>query len=769
MDKGKPTTQADKNRERLKAAREFQMNKKEQQINMMSDDQIVHDLKARGLPTFGTRQERVDRLKKAHGIVSSNNTPGSNQRPPAAAVPSESESEDEMEKKDLKGGKKDNVVDAVEKMKQAREERRLRNEEARREKAIRAAENEAAGRVVDVDFELMIEKARYREDIIAPHANPSKLKICICVRKRPLFKKEATKGEIDAVSVANPEVKVHECKLRVDGITKYVENHEFTFDNAFSDKEPTTEVYKYSIRPLIEFVLNEGIVTCFAYGQTGSGKTFTMKGIQDSVIEDMFLMAGEKYGHLGLRFYVGFFEIYGGRCYDLLNNKANLQILEDKNNEVQIQGLVEREAFSSEEMRKVIEYGNSTRTTHATVHNDTSSRSHAICQIILRGKDGVRFVGKLLLVDLAGSERAQDTQSNNRQRRLEGAEINKSLLALKECIRAMDANLKNGAANHVPFRASKLTLVLRDSFTNRNPNKTRIVMIACVSPGSTSADHTLNTLRYADRLKDRGITEHEVGLDYEEDEDFFEERKEGQVQQPPPAPKEAPQRPPAPSVPQKKPEPKPAPREEAKVKENKPAPAPAPAPVAAKDPRGNGGKPAAAGGEDGRRKGWGAPPPDKNAAMRVDMEKLPEREGIDDKESSSAEDDDKIVRENEDLKYMKETMKLDQPANKEANEFFDFHEKVNKIIEEQEQLFVTHMGAIKRDANLLTEESDLIANVQGMGEIEYDVDLYVQKLEEIIKKKLHMYNVLNKKLQKFKTLLKEEEEISSKVKSTFYY
>jgi kinesin family protein 2/24 len=71
------------------------------------------------------------------------------------------------------------------------------------------------------------------------------------------------------------------------------------------------------------------------------------------------------------------------------------------------------------------------------------------------------------------------------------------LLALKECIRAMDDK-----ADHVPFRASKLTLVLRDSFINKN-NKCKVVMIACISPGSSSADHSLNTLRYADRLKDR--------------------------------------------------------------------------------------------------------------------------------------------------------------------------------------------------------------------------------------------------------------------------
>ncbi len=100
-----------------------------------------------------------------------------------------------------------------------------------------------------------------------------------------------------------------------------------------------------------------------------------------------------------------------------------------------------------------------------------------------------------------GSERAQETQSNDRNRRAEGAEINKSLLALKECIRALDAK-KSGIDTHVPFRASKLTLVLRDSFVSKN-DKSKIIMIACVAPGITSANHTINTLRYSDRLKEK--------------------------------------------------------------------------------------------------------------------------------------------------------------------------------------------------------------------------------------------------------------------------
>jgi len=102
------------------------------------------------------------------------------------------------------------------------------------------------------------------------------------------------------------------------------------------------------------------------------------------------------------------------------------------------------------------------------------------------------------LVDLAGSERAADTMSDNRQRRLEGAEINKSLLALKECIRA----LCSGSNTHIPYRGSKLTMVLRDAFVG-NKDEKKIVMITCINPGHSSSEHTLNSLRYADRLKEK--------------------------------------------------------------------------------------------------------------------------------------------------------------------------------------------------------------------------------------------------------------------------
>ena len=104
---------------------------------------------------------------------------------------------------------------------------------------------------------------------------------------------------------------------------------------------------------------------------------------------------------------------------DLLNDKNVLNIMEDKSNNIQIHGIMEKTAKNSGELLEIMETANKVRTTHSTVANDTSSRSHSICQVMVRkgGKDS----GKLVLVDLAGSERAQDTQSNNRQRRMEGA------------------------------------------------------------------------------------------------------------------------------------------------------------------------------------------------------------------------------------------------------------------------------------------------------------------------------------------------------------
>lgn len=367
MDKKTPITQADKIKEKFKNQKDYQVLRKEQALESLSQEDVLQELKNKGLPTYGTNKERLDRLKKANGIAV---TEGS-------------------------GPKKGNVLNSIEAISKKREERRKKMEEEKIVREERKAENEALGKAGDLVFEGMIDQYRDQVPAQEPHIPSANLKICVCVRKRPIFPREESQGEIDAISCSNPRVLVHEPKFKVDGITKYLENHTFVFDNTFSESEDNITVYNYSLKSLCPFILSGGTVTCFAYGQTGSGKTFTMKGLQNMVIQDLY--AASK-----CTFYLSFFEIYGGRCFDLLNERSKLTILEDGNGNIKIQGLVEHSAANKDELIQMIEYGNSVRTTHSTTSNEDSSRSHAICQITLKDSKGMAK-GKLRLVDLAVS------------------------------------------------------------------------------------------------------------------------------------------------------------------------------------------------------------------------------------------------------------------------------------------------------------------------------------------------------------------------------
>ncbi|KAF7646160.1 hypothetical protein LDENG_00192070, partial [Lucifuga dentata] len=344
-------------------------------------------------------------------------------------------------------------------------------------------------------------------DLIEEH------RICVCVRARPLNKKELTAKDLDVITIPSKDVvMVHEPKQKVD-LTRFLENQTFRFDYAFDEHSTNEMVYRFTAQPLVETIFERGMATCFAYGQTGSGKTHTMggdfsgknqdcsKGIYALSARDVFLMLKKPaYKKLELQVFATFFEIYSGKVFDLLNRKAKLRVLEDGKQQVQVVGLHEREVKCTEDVLKLIEVGNSCRTSGQTSANAHSSRSHAVFQIILRRRGKVH--GKFSLIDLAGNERGADTSSADRQTRLEGAEINKSLLALKECIRALGRNKP-----HTPFRASKLTQVLRDSFIGEN---SRTCMIATISPGMASCENTLNTLRYANRVKEFGISPSDI-------------------------------------------------------------------------------------------------------------------------------------------------------------------------------------------------------------------------------------------------------------------
>ncbi|XP_051794621.1 kinesin-like protein KIF2A isoform X2 [Acanthochromis polyacanthus] len=428
--------------------------------------------------------------------------------PPPAIAPQPTLNQALMQQQNAR--RKSNCVKEVEKLQEKREKRRLQQQELREKRAQEVDVNLPNYEIMCMirDFRASLDyRPLTTNDLIEEH------RICVCVRARPLNKKELSVKDLDVITIPSKDVvMVHEPKQKVD-LTRYLENQTFRFDYAFDENSTNEMVYRFTAQPLVETIFERGMATCFAYGQTGSGKTHTMggdfsgknqdcsKGIYALSARDVFLMLKKpNYKKLDLQVFATFFEIYSGKVFDLLNRKAKLRVLEDGKQQVQVVGLQEREVKCTEDVLKLIEVGNSCRTSGQTSANAHSSRSHAVFQIILRRRG--KMHGKFSLIDLAGNERGADTSSADRQTRLEGAEINKSLLALKECIRALGRNKP-----HTPFRASKLTQVLRDSFIGEN---SRTCMIATISPGMASCENTLNTLRYANRVKEFGISPSDI-------------------------------------------------------------------------------------------------------------------------------------------------------------------------------------------------------------------------------------------------------------------
>lgn len=585
---------------------------------------------------------------------------------------------------------KKNTLAEIQRLQKERDERRRAMEQFKTDRAAEDQRNRDNGNPGDVDFQRMIRAFRSGE---APagekHYPPGDMKICICVRKRPISSKEVKRNDHDSVTCINPVVVVHDCKLKVDGISKYLDNTSFEVDHSFHEDDTTEDVYSFSVQPLVAFVAGGGRATVFAYGQTGSGKTYTMQGIQTHVVQDLFDLLGTQAQHARTRVFVSYFEIYGGRCQDLLNNRQRLNVREDGSGEVVVGDLEELEADGVDSLQAIVDTGNRNRTTHATESNDESSRSHAICQIALRAADSDRLIGRLSLIDLAGSERGADTKSHNRQRRLEGAEINKSLLALKECIRALDSN-----SSHVPYRASKLTLVLKDSFTRES---SRTVMIANVSPAASSADHTLNTLRYADRIKERTVGGQAAARANSKSPLPSAAHAPSNVS---PSPAGGPSQPAIP-----------------------PARAAAPATSAAhRTPSSSSSHPVA---ESKGLEGKARPPQSVFQSKQAkDPAPVPP--------PSTYEDD----------------------AREDAHD--DLHDStVQQIFEEEEALLNLHMNIIQENAELLTEEGRLLQKIQSDDN---DIDGYAARLESILERKQSLIAILQQKLSSFRLSLQQEEK-----------
>ncbi|KAJ4747336.1 Kinesin-like protein [Rhynchospora pubera] len=248
--------------------------------------------------------------------------------------------------------------------------------------------------------------------------------------------------------------------------------------------------------------------TVFAYGSTGSGKTYTMVGTtKDPGL--MVLSLNTIFDHIkkdkssdAFEVSCSYLEVYNEVIYDLLEKSSgHLELREDPQHGIVVAGLRSIKVHSADRILELLNLGNSRRKTESTEANATSSRSHAVLEITVKRKQKNQYGsqvlrGKLALVDLAGSERASETNSGGQKLR-DGANINKSLLALANCINALGKQHKKGLA-YVPYRNSKLTRILKDGLSGNS----QTVMVATISPADDQYHHTINTLKYADRAKE---------------------------------------------------------------------------------------------------------------------------------------------------------------------------------------------------------------------------------------------------------------------------
>lgn len=302
----------------------------------------------------------------------------------------------------------------------------------------------------------------------------------VCVRKRPIFDHELKEHEFDVVTCLEGRVVVHDARMQADMIQMYTNHHDFIFDGAFGEEAGNREVYEGTAARHVEAALKGENGTVMMYGQTGSGKTYTMRSIYEHASTDLFEQAG------ACHITVMFVELLGDTCFDMLNQGTPCSLATAADGAVHPFPSVEVHVSSAAELMALIELATKLRATAATGVHDQSSRSHALCRIFVQR---ACTEGSLTLVDLAGSEHRIDNAEHNAERRKEGAKINASLCALKDCVRAAAANAK-----FIAFRQNRLTQMLRGCFVGAEH---RTVIIATVSPSSKDTEHSLNTLRHA--------------------------------------------------------------------------------------------------------------------------------------------------------------------------------------------------------------------------------------------------------------------------------
>ena len=299
----------------------------------------------------------------------------------------------------------------------------------------------------------------------------------------------------------------------------------FQFTGNVLREATNDEVFEAVAKEAVEAATDGFNATILAYGQTGSGKTYTMGSGDGSyenrgIIPRALTMVFEKLAvgrsvvsRAKDKVSVSFVEIYNENLIDLLSShedpkNAPACVISDAGPDsgVFIRGLTTKEVSSEDEALSLWFEGDAQRAIGSHAMNDRSSRSHAVFTLNIETasfkstetsslSSATLHRSKIHLVDLAGSERLRKTKSTGTVMR-EATFINKSLSVLERVIISLGERNQSNRVDHVPYRSSKLTHLLRDALGGN----CKTVMIAHVSSDYQHAEETLTTCQLAKRM-----------------------------------------------------------------------------------------------------------------------------------------------------------------------------------------------------------------------------------------------------------------------------
>ncbi|KAK6946340.1 Kinesin motor domain [Dillenia turbinata] len=322
-------------------------------------------------------------------------------------------------------------------------------------------------------------------------------KILVLVRLRPLSEKEIARNEVSDWECINESTILFRNSLQErSGLPTA-----YSFDRVFRGDCLTREVYEQGTKDIALAVVSGINSSIFAYGQTSSGKTYTMMGITEYTVADIYdyIQRHEERAFI-LRFSA--MEIYNEHVRDLLSSDSSpLRLLDDPEKGTIVEKLTEEVLRDWNHLKQLLSICEAQRQVGETSLNETSSRSHQIIRLTIEssareflGKDNsTTLAASVNFVDLAGSERASQALSAG-ARLKEGCHINRSLLTLGTVIR----KLSKGRHGHVNYRDSKLTRILQPCLGGN----ARTAIICTLSPARSHVEQSRNTLLFASCAKE---------------------------------------------------------------------------------------------------------------------------------------------------------------------------------------------------------------------------------------------------------------------------